>query len=64
MNKATVTIDGSVMTVVEVRPDGGKVYITAIDSSQNLLVIEKSKDFTGFGGVKGYTRIGTSAVAA
>ncbi len=64
MNKVTATLDGNVYTIVEVRPEGGKIFITAIDSSNRLLVIEKSKDFTGFQDVKGRTLIGTSATAA
>ena len=41
MTNITATLDGANVTIVDVRPDGLSVYITFIDSSDNLKVTRK-----------------------
>lgn len=59
MQPVTATVDGTSYTIHDVCANGGKIYIVAEDASNNLILIEKGKDFDGFNNVKGQTLIAT-----
>lgn len=57
MNSVSATIDGATVNVVEIQQNGSDVYIAYIDTSNNLKVTKKTRNYTTSAG----TTIGTNA---